>query len=191
MAGMVGGATGAALAAIVMIFEMTLDYNVVIPMTITVAVSYGVRRVLCRESIYTMKLVRRGHFVPDALHSNYDLVKRARDIMDAPLVVSLKNQTATELVQLFAGHPQSLCALAEDAGQVSGFITRNDVLSHPDGTVTLTELVRQDYVVVTPDTATFEVVARLRNSNAFVVKGVITRRHLGDVLVETAELYLD
>jgi CIC family chloride channel protein len=39
MAGMVGGSTGAAMAAIVMIFEMTLDYRVIIPMTITVAIS--------------------------------------------------------------------------------------------------------------------------------------------------------
>ncbi|MFP5212395.1 MAG: chloride channel protein, partial [Acidobacteriota bacterium] len=38
MAGLVGGATGAAMAAIVMIFEMTLDYNVILPITITVAV---------------------------------------------------------------------------------------------------------------------------------------------------------
>ena len=53
MAGMVGGATGAAMAAIVMIFEMTLDYSVILPMTITVAISYGVRKVLSRESIYT------------------------------------------------------------------------------------------------------------------------------------------
>jgi CIC family chloride channel protein len=32
MAGMVGGATGAAVTAIVMIFEMTLNYDVIIPM---------------------------------------------------------------------------------------------------------------------------------------------------------------
>ena len=56
MAGMVGGATGAAVTAIVMIFEMTLDYRIIIPITITVAFSYGVRTMLCRESIYTLKL---------------------------------------------------------------------------------------------------------------------------------------
>ncbi len=43
MAGVVGGSTGAALAAVVMIFEMTLDYTVIIPMTITVALSFGIR----------------------------------------------------------------------------------------------------------------------------------------------------
>ena len=52
MAGMVCGSTGAAMAAIVMIFEMTLDYTVIIPMTITVALSHGVRTLLQPESIY-------------------------------------------------------------------------------------------------------------------------------------------
>ncbi len=60
MAGMVGGVTGAAMTAIVIIFEMTLDYNVILPITITVALSYGLRTMLLKESIYTLKLVRRG-----------------------------------------------------------------------------------------------------------------------------------
>ncbi|MEJ2699236.1 MAG: chloride channel protein, partial [Desulfuromonadales bacterium] len=49
MAGMVGGATGAVLTAIVMIFEMTRDYNVIIPLIITVPIAYGVRRLLLAE----------------------------------------------------------------------------------------------------------------------------------------------
>ena len=44
MAGVVGGSTGAAVTAIV-VFEMTRDYNVVIPMTLTVAVSFGLRKI--------------------------------------------------------------------------------------------------------------------------------------------------
>ena len=36
MASVVGGATGAAMASIVMIFEMTLDYTVIVPITLTV-----------------------------------------------------------------------------------------------------------------------------------------------------------
>ena len=78
MAGMVGAATGAAVAAIVMIFEMTRDYNVIIPMTITVALAYGLRTILCRESIYTMKLVLRGRPVPKALHANLGHAKRVK-----------------------------------------------------------------------------------------------------------------
>ena len=61
MGAMVGGATGAVMTAVTMIFEMTRDYGIVLPMILAVALSVGVRRLLSRENIYTMKLFRRGH----------------------------------------------------------------------------------------------------------------------------------
>ncbi len=76
MAGAIGGSTGAAMTAIVMIFEMTRDYTVIIPMAITVAVSYAIRKRFSAATIYTEKLVRRGHFLPDDLQTirrHYDI----------------------------------------------------------------------------------------------------------------------
>jgi CIC family chloride channel protein len=70
MAGVVGGSTSAAMAAIVMIFEMTLNYNVIIPLTLAVAASYAVRRSIIRDSIYTRKLTLRGESVPEALRAD-------------------------------------------------------------------------------------------------------------------------
>ena len=77
MGAMVGSATGAALTAVAMIFEMTLDYNIVLPMILAVAVGLGVRRVLSRENIYTMKLVRRGHPIQHSRQHVYG-AQRAR-----------------------------------------------------------------------------------------------------------------
>ena len=48
MGAMVGGGTGAVMTAVTMIFEMTLDYSIVMPMIVAVAMSIGVRRVLSR-----------------------------------------------------------------------------------------------------------------------------------------------
>src|SRR5215813_5343021 len=81
MAAMVGGGTGAAMTAVTMIFEMTRDYDLVMPSIIAVALAIGVRRLLSIENIYTIKLVGRGHFVPKALYANMFLVRRARDVM--------------------------------------------------------------------------------------------------------------
>jgi chloride channel protein, CIC family len=81
MGGVVGGATAAAMAAIVMIFEMTLDYTVVLPMTLTVAISYGVRRILVADSIYTRKLTLRGEYVPEGLRADVQFSRRAAEIM--------------------------------------------------------------------------------------------------------------
>ena len=81
MAAMVGGATGAAMTAVTMIFEMTRDYEIVMPMIVAVAVAIGIRRLLSRENIYTIKLVARRHFIPKALHANMFLVRPAGDVM--------------------------------------------------------------------------------------------------------------
>src|SRR5208282_3664259 len=87
MAAMVGGGTGAAMTAVTMIFEMTRDYDLVMPLIVAVAVSIGVRRLLSRENIYTIKLVARRHFIPKALHANMFLVRRAVEIMDKDILI--------------------------------------------------------------------------------------------------------
>jgi len=69
MCAMVGGSTGAVMTAVTMIFEMTRDYDLIVPMILAVAVSVGIRRLLSRESIYTLELLRRGHPIPKALHA--------------------------------------------------------------------------------------------------------------------------
>jgi chloride channel protein, CIC family len=60
MAGMTGSVTGAQIATIVIIFEMANAYQLILPMIITTIVAYQVRRILCRDSIYTLKLTRQN-----------------------------------------------------------------------------------------------------------------------------------
>lgn len=87
MGAMVGGGTGAVMTAVAMIFEMTRDYDIVMPMIMAVAMSVGVRRLLMRENIYSMKLFRRGQPIPKALHANMFLVRRAKEVMDQDFAV--------------------------------------------------------------------------------------------------------
>lgn len=70
MAGMVGASTAAPLTAIIMTAELTNDFTIVLPLMAIVAVAYAVRRVLIKDSVYTLKLTRRGHIIPEALHSH-------------------------------------------------------------------------------------------------------------------------
>lgn len=60
MAGMVSATTGAMLTSVIMAFEMTRNYDAILPILITAGISYRVRHLLCPENIYTLKLVRRG-----------------------------------------------------------------------------------------------------------------------------------
>lgn len=70
MASVVAAATSAPLTAAVITYEMTLDYNVVLPTIIGVSVAYAVRRTLSATDIYTMKLMRRGHIIPEGLSTD-------------------------------------------------------------------------------------------------------------------------
>src|SRR6266542_452672 len=67
MSAMVGGTTGAVVTATIMVFEMTLDYTAILPVILTVALASAVRQCLSPSTIYTLKLLRRGHVVPQGL----------------------------------------------------------------------------------------------------------------------------
>ncbi len=60
MAAVFAGATRASFTAIIMLFEMTRNYTIILPLMIAVVISTVVSRALDRETIYTRKLVRRG-----------------------------------------------------------------------------------------------------------------------------------
>ncbi len=208
MAGVVGGATGAAMAAIVMIFEMTLDYNVIVPMTITVAISYGVRKVLSQESIYTMKLARRGHYVPEVLRTGPHFVRRAREMLSPNFGPLSASTTLAEFGQIVSRQPTIPFYLVEDQNHIAGFVRHESalrLLNSDSGSVTLGESVETNYVIVSADTDLFEVINKMHGNSASValvangsdivsadqVKGLISRRQLADALVEAAEFFHD
>lgn len=60
MAGVFAGTSQAPITGIIIIFEMTGDYKVVLPLMIVCVISALVARGLSPETIYTQKLARRG-----------------------------------------------------------------------------------------------------------------------------------
>ncbi len=63
MAAIVSGATFAPLTAIIMIFEMTDDYGLILPLMMTCVISYVVARRISPESIYSEALRRSGDHI--------------------------------------------------------------------------------------------------------------------------------
>lgn len=208
MAGMVGGATGAAMTAIVMIFEMTLDYSVILPMTITVAISYSLRTLLSRESIYTLKLVRRGHYMPAALQVNLLHVRRASDAMQAP-VLSVNIGDSLDTLSLLASANQGMrWFLVVDEGMVLGLAPRDFASSAPESDrcewQTVGDVMHRDYVFAFEDEKLADIVARMHRPHAAVaivlsrggraaaaeaVVGIITWEHIAVVLEEAVDLF--
>ena len=181
MASLVGAATGAVVTAIVMIFEMTRDYNVIVPLMITVSVAYGARRLLMTDSIYTMKLTRRGHFIPDAFHTNLYMLRSVADFIRTPMQLCDADLPVTTLFeglqrQTFVPH-----VLVTRDGKVQGVLSSRRIvhmLRRGNRTGTVGEHARPHYAVVNAQDLIFDVLARLRESG-------------GDIALLTREGRLD
>jgi chloride channel protein, CIC family len=171
MAGIVSGTTGAAITAIVMIFEMTLDYGVIVPMTITVAIAYGVRKMISNESIYTLKLMRRGHRMPSAMQANIQYMKPARELAHAGIVRLPATMTLPELAIVLPAYPEDALFVVMEGKQMVGVITITDALKavrKPRQTTTVAEISSPAYAVITADTSVFEILTKMRRDGTEV-----------------------
>ncbi len=211
MAGLVAGATGAALTAIIMIFEMALDYGVILPLTITAAVSYGLRRALFAESIYTMKLTRRGHTMPQALQANAHLVRRVSDLkLDSVLVMPAEAQLAELHLQDSPKAPEYVVAL-DAGGRIVGVVPRAWLLEQAGEagkTRKLAALARHEFVTIPQSATLFDLLGRMasahatvavvtapsvgpRSEGAALVAGIITQGTMAEALAVGMELFGD
>ena len=103
------------MTAIVMVFEMTRDYAIIIPVIVAVALAAGVRRALIGETIYTVKLRHRGHRIPKERHINLYLVRQAQDIMERRFIVAKAGTTLKQAMALADTHEAGLRAKLGDA----------------------------------------------------------------------------
>ncbi len=70
MTGLVAGTTRAPITAIIIVFELTNDYRIVLPLMITGIISTIISTRLSRESIYTLKLVLRNIGIKEGFETN-------------------------------------------------------------------------------------------------------------------------
>lgn len=178
MACMVGGSTGGALMAIMMVFEMTRDYNIIIPLIIAVAMAVGVRRALSNETIYTIKLVRRGAKIPTDQHTNMYLVRAAREVMDENFVVLSAKTTAEDAARHLRADKNRKHILVSRGHRIGGVLTPDDLLKSADGE-TLSDILKSErahtIALVREDDSVSDVLRRLSKRQgqamALVVRG--------------------
>jgi CIC family chloride channel protein len=207
MAAAVGGGTGAAMTAVTMIFEMTLDYGIVVPMIIAVAVSIGSRRMLSRENIYTIKLLARRHFIPKALHANMFLVRRAGDVMDGDMLVLPHDMAFDAFLRLpeHLGRLRHVVVTRND--RILGVLRVNTALRRGlEGSFTglsLGDVASPQFTIAHSEDVMFNVIGRMWRRHAVMtvvvrgegiprpadVIGLITKEHVADSVAESIKPY--
>ncbi|HUJ61257.1 MAG TPA: chloride channel protein [Kofleriaceae bacterium] len=195
MAGMVAGTTGAALTAIVMIFEMTLDYSVVLPMTLTVAVAHGLRQRLIADSIYTLKLTRRGHLLPRAMQAAMYFAHQLGSIPRTAVATLPGDAAPARLDQLTEPY-----AVIVEGDHVTGVIERARLdADRARGARSVADLANVAHVVLPPDSAVATALVAARQADAVLVVvarrrdalGVVTRAQLADAVADELAVLAD
>ena len=207
---MVGGGTGAAMTAVTMIFEMTRNYDIVLPMILAVGASLATRRLLSRENIYTLKLIRRGHPVPRGLHANMFLVQAARDVMETDVPILPAESRLDE----FLLRPENKGAIRHVVvtreGRIFGVLRINTRIRSPQAQaqsgVTLGAVAQKNFTIVREGEAMFDVITRMSRKDATMalvvsaqagkapprpghILGVITKEHVADSVARSVNIY--
>ncbi|MEO0531626.1 MAG: chloride channel protein, partial [Planctomycetota bacterium] len=128
MAAVVAGTTQGVLSAILIVYEMTDQYEIILPIMAAAGVASVVARVVDPESIYYKKLSRRGEHIARGhdLH-NLDHVM-VRDVMVRRFPTLKPEHNAAEIVRIARDHPEieSLPVMGDD-GKLVGIIRAEDL----------------------------------------------------------------
>ncbi len=175
MGAIVGGATGASMTAIVMIFEMTRDYHVIVPLVLAVALSTSIRRALIVENIYTIKLRHRGRPIPINRHTNMYLVRQAQELMNRDFIVLPIDTTIASALAQIADRPDAH-VIVSDGSRIAGVARLTAGSYAPDrySEQTLQSLVAEDYVIAPETSILNTIISRMNRrdrSLAIVVNG--------------------
>jgi CIC family chloride channel protein len=157
MGAVVAGTTHAPITAILIIFELTGDYQIMLPLMISCVISSLIASRLKRDSIYTEKLSRRGINLHLGLEAKIMESTLVRDLMLTDVaVIDIKASFQKVLSRMLDEHIQELF-VTDEKGTLKGIITLNDVktvINEADleQVVIAADLMESAYKFVTPDT---------------------------------------
>jgi CIC family chloride channel protein len=100
MAAVFAGAAQAPITSIMILFEMTSDYKIIIPLMVAVVTATLVGRALSTETIYTLKLFRRGINLSAGREVNVMRRVHVRDAMETPVQTVPPTMPIADLVSL-------------------------------------------------------------------------------------------
>ena len=204
MAGMVAGGTGATVTAVVMTFEMTRNYHVILPIIITAAIADGIRRSICPDSIYTRKLVRRGHFIPDVFQMNILMIKRVKEVMNTKIIAVTEDESVANLITDCAQTDvMSFVVTDRNKDKVKGIVTMKYALGIKDKDIPVSNIMKRDFVCAKEDEMVFTVLTKmiLKDSPGAVVTktgkcervsdivGMLPKERIVTVLAERLKLF--
>jgi CBS domain-containing protein len=174
MAAVFGAASRATFAFIVFAFEITGDYNAILPLMLGCVIADMIAIRFLPSSIMTEKLARRGHSVPEEYEASILKAIRVGEVMQKDVQPLLPEMTVGAVAERMArGDPafnltQGL-PIADSEGRLVGIVTQGDLLraleADPTGQMTVRDAGGNLPIVTYPDELVFDALLRMLQNN--------------------------
>jgi len=175
MGAVFGAASRATFSFIIFAFEITRDYNSVLPLMLVSVIADGIAMWLMpRASIMTEKLARRGLHIHQEYEADVLQQVRVSETMDHDVPTLPAAMKVSELSDLIARHDPAVCRhqgmfVVDGDGKMAGVITRGDVMralnADPSGAATVLDASTRELVVTYPDETLHDASAKMLRNN--------------------------
>jgi CBS domain-containing protein len=173
MAAVFGGIARAPFTSIVFLFELSHNPNALLPLIVCVMISDGFVRLCSRDSIMTVKLVKRGLIVLQDYSVPVLMRARIDQVMRKQFKVFKADDELRRVLEKFVPDDETLFPVIEPTGGLVGIVEPHDLLrtEPPDHHYKMRELARRDYVLAFPGESVDQVHRdmMLRNTENVVV----------------------
>jgi CIC family chloride channel protein len=155
MASVFAAAAHAPLTAFLIVFEMSGDYRLILPLMVTVGLSTMLSQYLRRYSIYTLKLVKKG--IPLERDRDVDVMRalQVKEVMTQNPDTVRPDMSLAELSKAFSRTRHHGFPVVDDQGRLRGIVTLQD-MEHassqaPPEDQTVADITVEDMVVAYQD----------------------------------------
>lgn len=194
MGAVLAAATHGPINGILILFEMTGSYKIILPLMLSCIISAVLASQIKRESIYTLKLIRRGVNIRAGRDVNVMRSLLVRDAMTRDVVTVSENMPLKDLVRFTLGSKYASFPVVDRDGLLSGIITFQDFkeviyeegLEHlvvagdiaTRGVITITENESLNRALQKIGFRNIEQLPVVEEGNPRVIRGILSRRDI-------------